>query len=134
MAKIYRLKSGDKVHEGILRIARKEKIKTARVEAIGGLGRAKIAFFNHKTKRYEEHLYEENLEATSILGNITLMDGAPYLHLHANLGRQDMSVVGGHLVSADVHPFLEVVITDTKNRALRKFDEKLGLNAVYKTT
>ncbi len=134
MAKIYRLKSGDKVHEGILKIARREKIKTARVEAIGGLGSAKIAFFNHETKRYEEHLYEENLEATSILGNITLMDGSPYLHLHANLGRQDMSVVGGHLMSAKVHPFLEVVITKTTNRAQRKFDRKLGLNAIYRIT
>lgn len=131
MAKIYRLKSGDKVHEGILRIARKEKMKTARVEAIGGLGRAKLAFFNHETKRYEEHLYEENLEATSILGNITSMEGSPYLHLHANLGRKDMSVVGGHLVSAKVHPFLEVVITPTSNLASRRHDKALNLNAIY---
>jgi len=131
VAKIYRLKSGDKVHEEILRIAREEKYKTARVEAIGGFASAKIAYFNHDTRRYEEHLFEENLEVTSMLGNITLMDGVPYLHLHSNLGRRDMSVIGGHLVSAEVHPFLEVVITPTTNTATRKRDRVLGLNAIY---
>jgi len=66
----------------------------------------------------------------SMPGNITLMEKEPYLHLHANLGRKDMGVVGGHLVSGEVHPFLEVVITPTSNVATRKHDEELNLNAI----
>ncbi len=106
-------------------------MKTARVEAIGTLRKARTAYYNRKTKKYEEHMYNENLGVTSMLGNITLMEKEPYLHLHANLGRKDMSVVGGHLVSGEVHPFLEVVITPTSNVAIRKHDEELNLNAIY---
>ncbi len=134
MAKIYRLKSGDSVADEILRIAEKEGIRTARVEAIGGVDKVVIAYFNPKTKKYEEHSYKGFLEVTSALGNITLKEGKPFLHLHITLGRPDMSVIGGHLVSAKVRLFLEVVITKTTNRAQRRFDRKLGLNAIYRLT
>jgi len=63
------------------------------------------------------------MEVTSMLGNITMMEKKPFLHLHANLGRKDMSVVGGHLVAGEVHPFFEVVITPTSNVASRRYDD-----------
>ncbi len=106
-------------------------MKTARVEAIGTLRKAKVAYYNNRnTKKYEEHLYNENMEVTSMLGDITMMERKPFLHLHANLGRKDMSG-GGHLVSAEVHPFLEVVFTPASNLASRRYDETLNLNAIY---
>ena len=106
-------------------------MKTARVEAIGTLRKAKVAYYNNRnTKKYEEHLYNENMEVTSMLGDITMMERKPFLHLHANLGRKDMSG-GGHLVSAEVHRFLGVVITPTSNVASRRYDETLNLNAIY---
>ncbi len=134
LAKIYRLKSGDSVADVILRIAEKESIKTARVEAIGGVDKVTVAYYNRKTRKYEEHSYTEFLEVTTALGNITLKEGKPFLHLHMTLGRSDMSVIGGHLVSAKVHPFLEVVITKTTNKAEKRFDKKLGLNVIYRIT
>ncbi len=132
MARIYSLKSGASVVDEILKIASREKIRTARVEAIGGVKELKIAFFNHHAKKYEEHVYREFLEVTGITGNITQKDKKPFLHAHGTFGRKDASVVGGHLVSAKVFPLLEVVITPTKNRATRRFDPETGLNVIYK--
>jgi predicted DNA-binding protein with PD1-like motif len=133
LAKIYSLPAGAKVPEDIVSIAIKEKIDTARVEAIGGVDKLRLAYFNHVTKKYEEYDYQEFLEVTSLLGNITLKDGKPFLHAHGNFGRKDRSVVGGHIMSAVVFPLLEVVVTPTENKALRKFDEDLGLNVIYRT-
>ena len=115
VAKIYRLNRVDRIPEAILRIARKEGIRTARVEAIGVVSGATLAYFNQKTKKYEEHHYKGELEVASMIGNITLKEGKPFLHMHVALARRDMSVVGGHLISAEPHPFLEVVITETRN-------------------
>ena len=36
----------------ILSIARRERLKTARVEAIGTLRKAKVAYYNRKTKKH----------------------------------------------------------------------------------
>lgn len=132
MARIYKLEKGTSLTDGILTIAKKEKVRTARVEAIGGVNSLQLAFFNHEEKRYEERKFEEFMEVTSLLGNITLKDGKPFLHMHGTFGRRDSSVIGGHLVSATVFPMLEVVITPTKNTANRRFDEETGLNVIYK--
>ncbi len=133
MAKLFSLKAGSVLPDAIVDLARKEKIHTAKVEAIGGVEGVKLAYFNHKTKKYEEHYYEEFMEVTGLLGNVTSKDGEPFLHVHGTFGRRDMSTVGGHLVSAKVMPVLEVILSPTRNKALRRFDEGTGLNLVYKT-
>lgn len=132
MARIHALKAGASLTDEILRIARKERIKTARVEAIGGVNELTLAYFNHSTKKYEEHELRELLEVTGLLGNVTMKEGKPFLHAHGTFGRKDMSVIGGHLISATVFPLMEVVMTPTRNRATRRFDEESGLNVIYK--
>ena len=131
MPKIYALKSGAELPDAILSIAAKEKLSTAGLSAIGGVRRLSLSYFNHGTKKYEEHQFDEFMEVTSLIGNITMKDGKPYLHAHGNFGRRDLSVVGGHITSAIVFPLLEVVMTRTSNRAQRRFDESAGLNVIY---
>jgi uncharacterized protein len=132
LARIYSLKAGAMIPDDILAIARKERIATARVEAIGGVKELRLAYFNHRDKRYEEHVFQEFLEVAGILGNISLKGGEPFLHIHGTFGRRDLSTIAGHVMSAKVFPLLEMVITPTKNRALRRFDDELGLNVIYK--
>lgn len=131
MAKIYSLRRGSNFVDEVLKIAEAERIRTARVEAIGGVNKLTLAHFNSKEKKHEEHLYEEFLEVAGMLGNITTKDGKPFLHIHGTFGRRDMSALSGHVISATVFPFLEVVITPTSNTALKKFDEETGLNVIY---
>jgi len=133
VAKIYSLKAGARIPDDILGIAKREKVATARVEAIGGVEELRLAYFNRRMKRYEEHDFKEFLEVTGILGNITLKEGKPFLHIHGTFGRRDLSTLAGHVMKAKVFPLLEVVITPTKNRALRRFDDELGLNVIYRT-
>ena len=132
MAKIHSLKAGSKIPDDIIAVAAKEKVRTAQVEAIGGVRALRLAYFNHETKKYEEHDFDEFLEVTSLLGNITIKDGKPFLHIHGTFGRRDLSVVAGHVMSGTVFPLLELVVTPTKNRAVRRFDDEVGLNVIYK--
>ena len=132
MTKIYSLKGGSIIPEEILAIAERERIETAMVEAIGGVKELRVAYFNHETKMYEEHDFREFFEVTSLLGNITTKDGKPLLHVHGTFGRRDLSVVAGHVVSATVYPLLELVLTPTANKALKRFDDELGLNVIFK--
>ncbi|MBI3841184.1 MAG: DUF296 domain-containing protein [Thaumarchaeota archaeon] len=133
MAKLHNLPTGALLPEAILALAKKDGATTAGVEGIGAVRKLRLAYFNHKTKEYEEHVYREFLEVTSLFGNVTTKSGKPFLHIHGTFGRRDLSVLGGHVISAEVFPLLEVVITPTTNRALRRFDEKSGLNTIFKT-
>ena len=133
MARIYSLSRGASLVDEVLMIAALERVRTAQVAAIGGVDRLTLAYFNREKKNYEEHVYDEYLEVVSMLGDITLKDGKPFLHIHGTFGKRDMSVVAGHVVSASVFPLLEVVITPTKNTALGRFDDDVGVNVIFKT-
>jgi len=133
MAKIFCLPKGADLAGELLAIASRERVSTAQVVGVGGVNRLTLAYYNSAKKKYEEHLYEEFLEVAALSGNLTLKDGKPFLHLHGTFGRRDMSAVAGHVISATVFPLLELVITPTRNRALRRFDDVTGLNVIYKT-
>jgi predicted DNA-binding protein with PD1-like motif len=118
----------------LVSIAKKEKIQTALVSGIGGFRRAEIAYYTPERKKYDPKVFAEQMEVVSLVGNIALRDGSPFLHAHVSLSRDDMSVVGGHLVSAEVNPFVEIILTPTSNKANRRFNEETGLSPIEKIT
>lgn len=128
MAKIYALKAGVSLIDEILLIAKKEKIKSATVEAIGTVSKLRLAHSNRGSKEYEEQSYDEQLEATSILGSITQKHGRPFVHIHGTFGRKDTSVIGGHVISATVSPLMEIVITPTQGGKTKKLKEEIRLD------
>jgi uncharacterized protein len=133
VARLYVLRGGAKIPEDVVRIAEESKTRTAQVTGVGGVEGVRLGFFDRGQKRYQERDFSEFMELTSLVGNITEKDGKPFAHLHGTFGRRDLSVVGGHIVSASVFPLLEVVLTPTDNAGLRRFDEDMGLNVVFKT-
>ena len=130
MAELRALRAGETLPDSILRIAIKERIRTATLAGIGGVDRLTLGYYNRRTKRYEEHSYNGFMEVTSLLGNITEKDGKPFLHAHGTFGRRDMGVIGGHLIRARIYPTLEFTLEPTTNKGLRKFDERTGLNLI----
>jgi predicted DNA-binding protein with PD1-like motif len=48
----------------------------------------------------------EEVEVLSLLGDVADHDGQAEPHLHAVLGRQDGSAIGGHLLRGEVWPTL----------------------------
>ena len=103
------LDHGDEVSAELARFAAERRLDGASVSGIGAFARAKLAFFDWETKDYHEIDVPEQVEVVSLLGDIGIDEqGKPALHLHALLARRDGSTVGGHLVSGQVRPTLEL--------------------------
>ncbi|MDG7004413.1 MAG: DUF296 domain-containing protein [Nitrososphaerota archaeon] len=120
------------IPEGILAAAAEDGISTALVTGLGGVREVRLGRYDPAAKKYEEKAFKEQLELTSLVGNVTAKDGAPFLHAHGTLGGRDWSVVGEHVMSAVVFPLLESVLTPTDNDAVRELDESLGLYTIRK--
>jgi predicted DNA-binding protein with PD1-like motif len=73
----------------------------------------------------------ELLEITSLNGNVTLLEGQPFLHLHTTITNEQLQGFGGHLKMAIVGPTLEVVIEKLESQVQRKMDEEIGLNLFH---
>ncbi len=69
-------------------------------------------------------LSNEALEITSLVGSISTNKGEPYLHLHINLAREDMSVVGGHLIECRLSATCEMFVREIDGVVERTLDDK----------
>jgi len=100
--------TGENVLHKINSFLEKEKIFSGTIQGIGALEKAELSFFSAEKKVYDTKSFEEDLEVLSFLGNISLKEGKPFVHVHVSLGRKDFSVIGGHFVSGITGATLEL--------------------------
>lgn len=125
---VIRLEKGEEIVESIKKLCEKEDIRLGTISGIGATNRAVIGLFETNTKEYHSKELTGDMEITSLVGNISQMDGEVYLHIHINLANEENKVFGGHLTSAIISATGEIVIDVIEGVVDRKFDEEVGLN------
>ena len=103
-------------------------ILAGEVSGIGAVSTATLRFLDPGTKKYVDKTFDEQMEISSLVGNISEKDGKVYLHLHANFGRRDYTVIGGHLLCTTINGACEVFVKRLRRKIGRHFDEETGLN------
>ncbi len=99
------------------------KIISGLVNVIGALKKATLGFFDLHKKEYHFKSFEESFELISCMGNITYNQDEPIIHLHVNLGREDLSVIGGHLSQPSIISITaEVYVLEIKKKIFRSED------------
>ena len=124
---LVKLESGEEIPKDLLAAASSLGVATASVAGIGAFDLAVIAWFDLSAKTYIETSLVEPLEVVSLTGNLTRVDGAPFLHAHAVVSRRDGSTLAGHLMSARVSVTLELFLTRFDLPATRSLDSRWGL-------
>jgi predicted DNA-binding protein with PD1-like motif len=122
-----RLEAGERLMETITRFAEQQSISFAALSGLGAVRQVRLAYFNIETLQYETHDLEEQLEALSLIGNVSLRDGRPFVHLHGSFGRRDLSVLGGHVMEGIVRPTIEMWLRPEEVGVNRAPDEESGL-------
>ncbi len=123
-----RIDLGEEIMDQLKKLCEDESIRLGRVEAIGAANQAVIGVYDLETKEYHSEKINEFMEITSLNGNITEMDGKPYIHLHATLADQHHAVHGGHVLEMRVGATCEMFVTVLDGEVKRQKDEALGIN------
>jgi predicted DNA-binding protein with PD1-like motif len=121
------LETGDEAVKVLSDFVRDQEVEAASITAIGAFKRAVLGYFEWDSKQYKKIPVEEQVEVLSLLGDVAVSEGVPTLHLHAVLGKSDGSTVGGHLLSAEVRPTLEVIVTQSPSYLRKRKDPETGL-------
>ena len=126
---VIRMDRGEEIVAALTDFCLKEAVDLGSVQALGASDRAVVGLYDVGTREYHKRTFEEPMEITSLVGSISTKGGEPYLHLHINLCREDMSVVGGHLNECRISATCEMIVRKIKGRVERKLDEDVtGLN------
>lgn len=124
---VLRLDPADDVHETIQNLCSQESITNASVQGIGSLESPTLAHYSIKTKHFTDKHLEGIYEVTSLLGNVSLVDGQPFAHVHVTISDDQMQTFGGHLVKGDCSATLELIIRSYPSSYSKLHSEAIGL-------
>lgn len=125
---IGRLRYGCDLLEELNNMCRAYDIRLGKVEAIGAVQRAKIGFYNQKTRVYQFMDLDFAAEIVNLTGNISIKDNQPFVHAHITLADEGGKSYGGHLAPGTVVFACEVFIHSFKGPEFRRdYDEETGL-------
>jgi uncharacterized protein len=121
---------GDEVVHTVLDFARKQKIRTARIMAVGGFSEATLGHFDVGTRNYNPIHIREQVEVASLVGSLAVNGEdpeQPKLHMHAVVGKPDGTALAGHLLQGTVRPTLEMFVVISGVELDRYNDPNTGL-------
>lgn len=106
---------GDEILSGLTDLARQHGITSAHITGLGGLSTAMLAFGDPSIGAFvfKQIPIAEKSELVSLVGNVSLREGEPYVHLHAVVALSDGTTRGGHVLRLDVAPVAEVSVVAT---------------------
>jgi uncharacterized protein len=107
--------------------AGEQGLTAASITGVGAFSTATVGWFDREKKEYRPISVPEQCELLSLVGDIALGPDGPAVHVHAVLGLSDGSVRGGHLLSAEVWPTLEVVVRETPATLRKTSRPEIGL-------
>lgn len=119
---------GDRFPAALVALAREQEWLSGSISGLGGVRNVKLAYFDVLRKEYLPIQVDGVVELVSLTGNLTIVDGEPFWHLHAVVSDAAGSVTAGHLASLEVAVTLECWIDIVGERVERWRDEVSGLN------
>jgi predicted DNA-binding protein with PD1-like motif len=126
-----RLFPNEDIHWQLRRVCKKHEVETAVV--LSGLGQLKqfqLGYYKEKGN-YRPQEFGKPHELLSLTGNISNQQGEYRLHLHAVLGDEGKSVVGGHLISGKVELTNEIVLLKIELKIKRILEDSTGLEGMF---
>lgn len=125
---IISVSTGEEIVKALNLFCEERKIKSGNITGLGAINEVTLRFFNPETKKYIDKTFREQMEISNLTGNISTMNGKPYLHIHITVGRADYSSRAGHLLSAVLNGAGEFVVEDLGEDIERTYNPTLGLN------
>lgn len=125
---VLRLEIGEEIITQLKELCTQQQIGAGKVCGIGVVRSAVISYFDLPSGEYLHRKLSGNMEITSLMGNISSMEGEPYPHLHVTLADKDFQLMGGHLTAGEIGVTGELIVESFAEIIERKINQESGLN------
>ena len=121
---------GDDLYKTVERYAAENHITHAWINALGAVTQLAYFYYDQDKKEYAQESVHEKLEILSCIGNISLKNGKPFLHLHITCSDRKGKTIGGHLTPGALVFACEIILFVLKGseKLERGFDPVTGLH------
>lgn len=125
---VLRFDKGEEVVEALAQFLKQQNIQACAISGIGTADELELGFFNGHLKNYRRKPFLEELEIVSLIGNGGMSEGQPVIHMHGIFGRNDFSLLGGHVFKLVVLVTCEIFLTKLEGVLERKSNPDFNLN------
>jgi predicted DNA-binding protein with PD1-like motif len=125
---IVRAKHNSEIITFLNNVAKKQGITAATFTVIGALKWAKLGFYDQDKHEYLENLLSTPQEIATCIGNISTMEGKPFVHAHAVLADKNANTKGGHLLEGKVFAVEVHLFELVGEKVVRENDAVTGLS------
>lgn len=123
---LVRLERGEEAISSLTAFAAERKIPCGVLSGIGAVKDLTLGYFDTLARRYRKRHIRKTVEVVSLTGNISHLDGKPFVHAHITVAEQDQKLRGGHFFRGVVAVTLEIHIDVIARRLNRVFDPQTG--------
>jgi uncharacterized protein len=125
---LVRLPKGEDLLDALVTFCQEKNITKGHISLIGSLSKAVLGYYPQDTRKYITQTLDAGTEILAGLGNISLKDGLPTIHLHLTLLQSDFTITGGHAMPGSILFAGEACITPIEGPCLhRGLDAATGL-------
>jgi predicted DNA-binding protein with PD1-like motif len=122
--------TGDEAFSGLQKFAEEYHVTSAHFTAIGAVDGATLGWFDPQRKMYKKIPITGQHEVIGMSGDIALYHGKPVVHTHMLVGDSTGTILGGHVLSANVSPTLEVMVTVDPVTMQKRLDPETDLTLI----
>lgn len=116
------------LYDALSKIVLEENIRIGKIITIGAVTNAVVGFFDQNIKEYKKIELNGGFEILTCIGNVSVRDGKPFVHVHITLSDKDGKVFGGHLMPGTKVFACEVIIDEyTGEDLVREKDKDIDL-------
>lgn len=97
-----RIEHGKDLLDELTALCVREQVTLGQVTAIGAMQKARVGYYNQKTRQYEYLEWNDEVELLNLIGNVSTRDGKPVVHAHVTLADRKGNAFGGHLAQGTI--------------------------------
>jgi predicted DNA-binding protein with PD1-like motif len=127
---VVRLDPGEEILGTLTGFVIDEEIAGGTITGIGAVKNTTIGYFDLHRKEYSKRRFSDDMELVNLTGNVTWVEGEPFVHAHATISGPDFVAHSGHLFEAEIAVTGEFLLHPTDRRILRAPDERTGLKLI----
>lgn len=123
---ILKLESGEEILESLVAFIEKNRIPSGYFQVIGGVTDVELGYFDLKKNDYDRHTYDGDYELITASGNISDVEGKPFVHTHAVFSDEKFRTFSGHLFKAIVTITVEIFLFPLDIALIRRPNETIN--------
>lgn len=125
-----RLQRGEDIAATIAAFVKEKGIGGGFFTGLGAIEGVKLGYYHLEEQKYLDEEYPGDVELANMTGNVTYVDGEPFVHVHGTIMTANFQTFSGHLFSAKVAVTVEVNLIITDVKMTREFDDETNLKLI----